>query len=78
MPIIFCARSWILLRGLGAVFYPFHSSGKGLNNLTFLSNKLEGTELDLGMNSSESLAVGVTQALIPFLGPLRLSSSPGS
>ena len=56
MPIIFCARLWILLSGLGADFYPFHSSGKGLNNLTFLSNKLEGTELDLGMNSLESLA----------------------
>ena len=67
MPIIFCARLWILLSGLGADFYPFHSSGKGLNNLTFLSNKLEGTELDLRMNSSESSVTYVLYFLLELL-----------
>ena len=59
---------------IGDVFY-----GWPLEQSDFqVSNKLEGTELDLGINSSESLANGTMRALFPFPGPLRLSARPGS
>ena len=57
-------------RGPGVCFNPVNSSGKGLNNLTFYLNKLEGTELDLRMNSSESLFVDVTPGTDNIYGSL--------